>query len=393
MPLNVSFAQKVARSRMVPPFVHVEKVAPAEPDFEDVVYNMSGGFIRHSHETAAESLILQVAIAGETDWLNAPFANNQNNGGVKSKEDLKHWIAQVLNEPEFLSLEKDKSELWVLHDEKSERDAIKMTAGLIHPPVYRDYRGSRFQGLLSVNQSNLNLAIPVYLWLDYGMDGIGVMIDNCGNRNMRASVPVDWEPIFEFLVNDEEKSEYEKRVWDGFETYLRERGLSVSGPQQEPNGDTTFPDWRASIELIGKCEVEITRMSDGLIKPRLMQFGRDPLNPERDSRIVKALSNAKFGESALRSAVSDALTKKAKKKPEVQLGDKYVLILVNDIFPILEPWFRIWEGHGYSEFDWVFLANRDFKTNEYTFHPIHPFRQANPNQPQQPATAGGEVAA
>ncbi len=376
MPLHVSLAQKVARSRMVPPFVHVDKVGPDDPDFEGVVYNMSGGFIRHSHETASEALILQVAIASETDWLNAPFANNKNNGGVKNKEGLKNWIAHVLNEPEFSSLEKDKSELWILHDEKSESDAVKLTAGLIQPPVRREYQGSRFQGMLSVNESNLNLVIPVYLWLDYGMDGIGALIDNYENRNMRARVPADWEPIFEYLVNDEEKSEYEKRVWNGFETYLRQRGLSVSEPRQEPNGDTTFPDWSASIELIGKCDVEITRMADGLIKPRLMQFGRDPLNPEHDPRIVRAMSNAKFGERALRSAVSDALTKKAAKKPEVQTGHEYVLIVVNDIFPILEPWFRIWDGHDYSGFDYVFLAKRDFKTNEYDFHLIHPDPQS-----------------
>ena len=357
---------------MIPPYVSVENVGPDAPDFEDVVYNMSGGFIRDSRETASEALLLQVAIARETNWLELPFADNKNNVGMKNQEDLKHWIAQALIDPELASLDKKKSELWLIHGEKSERDAIKLTSGLLQSPVHRSYGGARLQGMLSINESNLNLAIPAYLWLEYGMDGIGVLIDNYENRNMHARVPAGWEPIFEYLVNDEGKSEYEQRVWNGFETYLRERGLSVSEPQQEPNGDTTFPDWRASIELIGKCDVEITRMSDGLIKPRLMQFGRDPLNPEHDPRIVKALSNAKFGETALRSAVSDALSKKATKKPKVQSGHSYVLVVVNDIFPILEPWFRIWDGHDFSAFDWVFLANRDFKTNDYTFHLIHP---------------------
>ena len=383
MPIYVSLAQQVVRSRMIPPYVSVEKVGPEDSDFEDVVYNISGGFIRNSHETASEVLLLQVAIARETNWLELPFASNKNNTDMKNQEDLKRWVAEVLIEPEFAPLDKEKSELWLIHGEKSEEAAIKLTSGLLQSPIHRSYDGARLQGMLSINESNLHLAIPVYLWLEYGMDSIGALVDNFEDRNMRARVPVDWEPIFEYLVNDEAKSEYEERIWSNFEVYLSERGVSVFEPQQEPNGDATFPDWRASIEFLGKCDVEITRMSDGLIEPRLMQFGRDPLNPEHDSRIVRALSNAKFGESALHRAVSDVLTKKAAKKSEVQSGNRYVLFLVNDIFPALEPWFRIWDGHDYSGFDYVFLANRDFKTKEYSFHLIYPDPQPNPYQSEQ----------
>lgn len=378
LPIYVSLARRASRSRLVPPFVEEITIEPHHPEFEDAVYDMSGTFIRSNDETASEALLLEATIAKESSWLQIPLSEHRNGGPIKDLEDLKNWISVVLGEPEFEQLDRSKTELWVIHGEKTAPDVVKLTAGLLHPPSYRRYSGADLRGMLSVTDSGGRSLMPVYLWLDYGMDGIGFLVDNFDNRNIFARKPSGWEPVFTNIADGETKSANEQRVWDGFAAYLEHRGTIVDNAKPEPNGSTTFPDWGAEIGELGQCDVEITSMMQDLIKPRLMHFDRDALQPNGDSRVTQALSNAKFGETALRDAISNAVVKKTNKFRRHATGNPCKLIIVNDFFAVMEPWFRIWDGHDYSAFTDVYLANCDVRSGEYSYHVLHPRRQPNP---------------
>ena len=114
-------------------------------------------------------------------------------------------------------------------------------------------------------------------------------------------------------------------------------------------------------------DIEITRLMEGLVDQRMIRYGRTKFDPDDTDMIVETIENSQLSECELRRAVSNSIEAKTAKKKQFGGSNDCVLIITNELFPVMEPWFRIWDDNDYSEFTAVFLATLISRMKSFSF--------------------------
>ena len=378
LPMSTEMAKRIARSRMDPPFLESQIVSPDEDDYEEAVYSLSGAFFKTVENSAFEHVKLEFTLAEATSQVAKTFkSRTMDENRIKSRADLASWVERTLEHESLGDWDQSKCEVWIVHNDQTQNHAVSSTAGMLMLPNGHLYDGSDYRGHLQVAPFGNRIALPVFTWLDYGAPGIGVFIDNTEMRQFQTKVPEGHVPAYQKIIQDIPDQEYETRVFDAFAELFQGAGFEVLGREYEPNGPTSFPDWRASIDS-HICDIEVTRMLKGMLTPRLVTAQRKPLSGPTDLRVEKALANARFSELEIRSSITATLDDKSTKQRKFGSNEPCILIIANDYFSPMEARFRIWDDHDYSAFAGVFLANLDVVTGEFEFQNILAERRQDP---------------
>ena len=137
---------------------------------------------------------------------------------------------------------------------------------------------------------------------------------------------------------------------DSIASQLNTGTISVTRAIHEPNGDTTFPDFEATISG-QEWSIEITRLLKGIADGRVIKVG----NPQQTTMTVHASKSPPIIEQTLHEAITCAITEKSAKAAECRPGTKYCLALVNvaDLNFAKEEY--DWTKQDLSKFDSVLL--------------------------------------
>ena len=369
LPMFTTPAQRIARSRLVPPFITPQYVSPQDEEFENAVYSLSAVFFKTNTENLYESILLETTVSEAVNPVKRTFdsdgiAENE----FKTLDDLARWCSDILSQPDLPEWDLTKCEIWIVHNAETRRKVEELTANMLAVSGITLYPDTDYRGSCLVKVGAQPIPIPVHLWLDYGHPGMGVFIDNTDLRQFGPNVPEGHVPYYQKIMDDVSDEEYETRVWNAFAEMLNTKGLTVSNAVHEPNGNN-FPDWRAEIDG-HECDIEVTRLMKGMLGRRLLVAQRKPLSSAGDRRLDDVIANARFSEEEIHRSISESLADKSGKPAQTGSTNPYILIIVNDFFTPMEARFRIWKNHDYSAFDAVFLANYNVDTEKFEFQPV-----------------------
>ncbi len=366
--------QRAIRSRLRRPFVELVHVDLSDPRYEDAVFGAHVTFTSAPNIDVHTSMLLYAGMSKHSETFRSTFLCHPLSTPPSNMDEVRARMSDSLSAVENGDINLNKTELWIIHRESQTEHVVKLTANLPHTLPTANYPYAQYQGSIHVEVNGENLVVPVYLWREDSIEELIFLFDNVEKRAVRKLVPTEYQPTMRAPVSFGDDTSYEKGVVTEFTSFLSRCKYAFSDDAFDPNGYSTFPDWRANIEAIGKSDVEITRLMHDLYEPNLIRIGREPLRSIDDPRVVNATHNKRLDKQAARQAITAALQDKGAKKSQVKSGNKYILIIVNEIFLDLRPWFSIWEGQDYSAFEAVFLAHRNHNTGEYRFDLIHPSR-------------------
>ena len=370
LPVSTEIVKRITRSRMVPPFVKPQIVDPDDEEYEDAVYSVSGMFFKTRENNLYEHIKAEYTLSETTSLLAKQFkSETMGEKAFKTRNDLAQWVNTTLELESLSEWDPSKCEVWIVHDVQMQDGAVSLTANMLASTNAAIYDGADYRGHLSTKPNGDQISIPVYTWLDYGVPGLGIFIDNTELRQFRPKIPAGLMPYYHKTFDDIPDEQYESRVWDAFVETVENAGFEVRDARHEPNGKTSFPDWRASIDG-DTYDIEVTRMLKGMMAPRLVTAKRKPLSDSSDPRVEKAIANAEFNENEIRDSISATLIDKTNVRRKFGSIDPCILIIVNDFFSLMEARFRIWDNHDYSAFGGVFLANYDAENQKFEFQNI-----------------------
>ena len=283
-----------------------------------------------------------------------------------TKDDLIELVRSRFKDDEDGNyLESNQNELWVCYNDSNTRVTeiiISATANFSRPKLPKSYDDgiTDYRGVIHIGEP-VNRTIPVYLWPDTslqselffcltGKDPVGGFNIPEGYREgSRKWTEVSHKKFETSLII---------QMFDWPEEELPE------WVEYEPNGPSTFPDFRVSESSLfrGDTAIEITRIFN--YQSRMIDTVRyGTLADSSDQRLKALAQNAPLSETEIRESIEKALKRKSERVSQLNAGQKYMLILVSDILP-LEANFRVFQGQDYSAFDCVVLANQ---TGELSF--------------------------
>ncbi len=381
IPESSALAKMSPRNRQLAPFVEIQWIEPFDPRFEDLVYDTYGTFYSATGNDVVRRVGLEQVIAD----LSSPVSNAFDDiEGLpmefRDQHEISAQVAQMLARPLYAEKDPRKSEIWIIHGDEGRSQAVSLTSTLVHTHFENPYPSADLRGLLSVELKGVHLPLPVYVWDEIGFDGLSLFVDNFDERVFKVNAPRGGSPTFNRYFDPIDDTKHEREVLESFRIFNEENGWHMSNPTHQPNGGTSFPDWRFTVDG-NVYDIEITRLLNDLFENRMLRYGRVKFDPAETDEVAETLENSKFSEAELSASISKAVSGKSAKK--LKFGGIFdcILIISNEIFPVMEPWFRIWEGHDYSEFMVVFLANLDYETDKFIFRRLHPTRDPKPSSP------------
>lgn len=378
IPTSSSSLQRILQSGSKPPFVQVDVVRRDDQEYEKAALTTHFVFTATKGMGTYESETLNAQISQHfSPILSSLRSIGESNNSSTNLDELPQWVSSVLMGADHKSLDRNLTEVWLFYGEKSECDAVGVLSRLITSPSAPRYPGYDDPRLLRVQIDSESIAVPLYFCFVEDCDGIRAMVDNRGSRCVRAKIPegVNTNSLGFNAPLENSDVILENKVWRAFEKFTIQLGLSVADATHEPNGSSTFPDWGVSFNQQG-YDVEITRLLAGLVDSRLVTLGRD----RREEAGVPEFSDIEpaLDQQTVANSISASIANKTEKVRNAGTGRPCILIIVNLLFPIMEPWFSVWKDHDYSAFECVILANRNFETDEFSFLPIHPVFNQHP---------------
>ena len=347
--------------RMLPPFIHVEVVPDGGAETEDMITTsvMFGAGENLSHNVLEFSERLINARMGrstrEFTPLKAADVNEPGPGGKKvSIPMLKGTIAEIAQESESEYLD-GVTKVYIIYPPALDGELKELVAGLPVPPL----ADSPLERMMSVQVDDAirPFVVQLYMvdligrssnnprWLivhPYNPDApaLAVKVEERGPWTFREPTP---------LLSDTKDAE--SWAMRELQTSLRDEGVDVQYCS-EPNGPTTFPDFRADIGD-EEWDIEVTRVLGDLLNSRHVP------DKSRDSKkvIERAAQSPQISDSDVEKALDQAIRNKARKRPSVGTGYKYCLLLVNAVGLDVGKQSSVWQGKDLSSFDAVVLIS------------------------------------
>ena len=347
--------------RMLPPFIHVEVVSAGAPDEENmiatsVMFDVGENFASHFLEFAQRTMDVRMGRSTkEFTPLSVVDAIEGDPEGKKLGIPLiKEMIVEIVreSEPEYVD---GATKVYVIHPPALEGELSGHLA-VLPVPAMADSALERVMGV------RVDKTVQSFVVQPYKMDLIGRhsedprwLIIHLYNPNMPALVvkvgehgPWSFKEPTPLLSDTKDAESW--AVWE-LQTYLRGEGVDIE-IHSEPNGPTTFPDFRTVVgdEI---WDVEVTRVLGDLLNSRHVP------EKSRDSKkvIERAAQSSQISDTDVEKALDHAIRSKARKRPSVGTGFKYGLLLMNPVGLDVGKHSPVWQGKNLSSFDAVVLIS------------------------------------
>ena len=246
-------------------------------------------------------------------------------------------------------------------------------AYLIHPPQLQDELRGRLSTLpvpamtsppsrrlisVVVDQKTLDFVVEPYemdltrrrsedpRWLivilfNPDMPAMGVKVEAQGPLTFKEPTP---------LLSETKVAE--NWAMEKLRVYLRDIGMHLQNVSQEPNGPSTFPDFRARLNGV-QWDFEVTRVLGDILKSR--HILDQPRNSKKN--IDMAVQSPPIDEQDVEDALTDAINKKRCKRQSDGPGRNLFLVLVNPLDLDIKDNVDIWDDLDLTEFDAVVLIS------------------------------------
>ena len=348
--------------RLMPPFIHIEVVQPGTPEHDDLPV-LSATF------EAGENFATNV-----TQFLSRSIDDRMGQG---TKE------FSISTVPDSVTPDADGKKLGIplikaiIAEMTSVQDSNYMCGVtkvyLIHPPLLKDELNRHLSALpvpaTSVSASERLISVPVgqetlpFVIEPYTMDltrrrstDPRWLIIHMYNPDMPAmAIKVGAEGPMTFreptpLLSDTEVAE--KWAMKVMRDYLRNTGIDVRCVHHEPNGPTTFPDYRARLNAV-PWDFEITRVLGDILKARhILDKPRD-----RGKLMEQAVQSPPIEDTDVEIALSKAIQSKQNKPRPLGPASNYCLLLLNPLGLGIDSHSTVWKGRNLVPFDVVVLIN------------------------------------
>ena len=207
-----SFANRSPRNRQLAPFVEIQWIEPFDPRFEDLVYDTYGTFYSATGNDVLRRVGLEQVIADLSSPVSNAFAQIE---GLpvefRDKNDISTQVAQMLARPLYADKDPRKTEIWIIHGDEYQSQAVSLTSTLVHAHFENPYAGADLRGLLSVQLKGVRLPLPIYLWPENGFDGLSLFVDNFDERVFKVNVPRGGSPTFNRYFDPIDDTKHEER--------------------------------------------------------------------------------------------------------------------------------------------------------------------------------------
>ena len=353
--------QELAAFRqLLPPFVDVEFVEEASPEYDDietrsVFFDVGENFQSNIH--AYVTNIIEEEMGEATKKL--PISSVVDTGAIDADERklgiplLKRLIGDVARD-EDAEYVKGVSKAYVIHPPALRDELKEHLSHLPIPPMYAD--DSERLVSLCVGGENRSFVLAPYemdidshrsndprwvmvLLFNSDMPPLGIKIGVPKPLNFKEPTP---------LLSDTEIAE--KWAMGVLGDTLRDSGHSIQY-RHEPNGPNTFPDFAADINGVD-WDIEVTRVMGDILQERHI------LNNPRNSR--KMFKTAVHKPSIVPDDAREALQKAIEsKKRERSAGEdtRYGLVLLNSADLDIGEGMPAWQQTDLASFDAVVLIH------------------------------------
>ena len=166
---------------------------------------------------------------------------------------------------------------------------------------------------------------------------------------VEAQGPLTFKEPTPLLSNTKVAEEWAMGV---IQSHLREAGVDVRCVRHEPNGPTTFPDYRARLNGT-PWDFEMTRVSKGFLEKRHI------LDQPRDARrnMDLAVQSPPIGEKDVATALEHAIKSKEGKNQPDGIKRSLCLVLLNALELDIGSQSNEWENIDLTSFQAVILVN------------------------------------
>ena len=351
-----------------PPFVETRIVRRSDPAYEDSLYNfLRVGLLKSdSGKVSPEQEMILYESIGLFSKLPAAVPSVALNGEALTKEYLIQFIrSRISKDEDHYYSDSDGSELWICYDDSNNRAkemVTKATASLSRPELPGRYNDgiSEYRGIVHVREP-VNRIVAIYLWPDSSLRDRLFFCLTGREAPVVVNVPEGYAEGSRRWA-EVSNEEFEKSLF--MQMFKRTDEELPDWAEYEPNGPSTFPDFRISHApmLTGETAIEITRIFD--YYSRMIDTVRHGKLSDRSDERSRVLSeSALLSEDEISESIERALRRKSEKASQLKPNQKYMLILVSTILP-LEAHFRVFNAKEYKAFDHVVLANQ---TGELAF--------------------------
>ena len=348
--------------RLIPPFIDVEVIQQDTPEHDDLAVhsvtfdagenfatNLSGYLSRVIDDLMGQGT-KEINISTVTD----PVIENADD--TKLGLPLVKAIIAEIADAESTDYIEGVTRVYLIHPPQLEKELNDHLSGLPVPPGYH----SPSERLISVpvrEETRLFLVQPykmdltrrrsadprwliVYLYNPV-IPALAITVEAQGPLTFEEPTP---------LLKDTKVAE--SWAMEVMQDYLRDMGIDIGRVRQEPNGPTSFPDYRVQLnsEL---WDVEIVRVLGDILETRHI------LDKPRDGRKMmdRAVQSSPIEDGDVENALDSAIKSKGPKRRSDGTGSNYCLLLLNPLgldVGSQSPW---WKGRDLTSFDVVVLVN------------------------------------
>ena len=279
-----------------------------------------------------------------------PEIPGSSNHGRLTLPNIKAAIKQVINpyDQEFID---GVTKVYVVHPPPLEKDAIRTMSAL--PAAGLDGH-TRLIGVEKDGRTRTFHIEPFVMKLHqapFESTGWMTIPFNPERPVVEIRVPASHPtPFLDPLYGFGKTENIERDAMDAIIKQLSKGTISVTRATQEPNGETTFPDFEATIGG-EEWSIEVTRVLKGIAEGRVIKVG----DPRQTPMTIRASQTSPIDGQSLDNAVSCAIAEKSAKAASCKPGNKYCLVLVNVAALNIAREKYDWAKQDLSKFDAVVL--------------------------------------
>ena len=341
---------------LIPPFIEVEVVpegglGPNDSQERLAAFDSGQNFVEHINSLTS-ALVDDMVEQGAKDISNIQW----DFGGHKFDLDMvKALVAQMAEDQDNDYLEGVKK-VYLIHPPGLEEAILRHLSGLLVPAI----PNSQSARLISVTVGDemRHFVVEPYKMNLPTQDSKNVhwLIVHLYNPDKPAmSIKVEDQGPWAFkeptpLLSDTEVAE--DWAMKALEAHFIQEGIAVHDVCYEPNGPSTFPDYRACLDGT-TWNFEITRVLGDMLETRHI------LDKPRDTEKMmrRAIQSPPIQDSDIRNAVDHAIKSKERKQPVDGAPSNLCLVLIDALDLGLGSKSTFWKDIDLSAFNAVVLVD------------------------------------
>ena len=342
--------------RLLPPFVHVEVVQPGTPEYDDLRVHsvtLEAGENFNSNVIKYMSRLIDDRMGQATkEFYTSTWDADGKKLGIQM---IKAMIAETI-EVEERDYVDGVTKVYVIHPPQLE-DEIQCHLSALPVPAISASRSERLISIAAGQKMRHFVVEPYKMdltrrrstdprWLIVHLYNPDIPALAIG---VGAQGPLTFKEPTPLLSNTKVAEEWAMGV---IENHLREAGVGVRCVSYEPNGPTTFPDYRARLNGT-PWDFEITRVLGDILENRHI------LDQPRDARrnMDLAVQSPPIDEKDISTALDRSIKNKEGKDQPDGITRSLCLVLLNALDLDIGSQSNVWENIGLTSFQAVILVN------------------------------------